>query len=202
MTPAEAEAQEARLRAALQVNPDSALAHAQLGELLMSQDRPAEALESLAEAVRREPMDAEFRISLARANLALGEYVEAVAHVEWASELEPRNAAVWLGLGEALLGQQRMAEAATALERAVALSPEDGRAASLLELARAAAPGAEQASGGGSWVARALTWFFTAILTIAGLGLILPVAASLVVLVVFLPAALIQRRRNRRTSAS
>lgn len=198
-TIAEAEAMEARLRAAIQVNPNVGSLHANLGELLRSQARIAESRDAFAEAVRLEPLNADFRIALARAHLSLNEYVEAEVNYGYATELEPNNPRAFGGLASALIGQDRPGEAVTALQRALALDPGNPDYEALLAGLRSAPTPAEEDAAPMSVpgiIATVLTWFFAIALVIAGVGLLLPVAASVFVLVAYLPLALLRRGRT------
>lgn len=198
-TVAEAEAMEARLQAAIQVNPNLAPLHASLGELYRSQARMAEARDELAEAVRLEPMSPEYRRQLGQAHLALDEHVDAEVHFAWGTELSPLDPAMYIGLGEALLEQGHFADAEAALERAAELDPESADVARLLALAssegQSETPGPSPNSVARGF-GRFLTYLFAVALTIAGLGLVLPVGSAVVALVLLLPRAVLQRRKS------
>lgn len=196
-TVAEAEMMEARLQAAIQVNPTLAPLHASLGELYRSQARTLEARDAYAEAVRLEPMNPAYRIELGRAHLALDEFVDAEVNFEWGTQLTPEDPQMHIGLGEALLGLNRPQEAVAALQRASQLDPENVEAQALLSRAQLAARTGDAPTNEDPGIAaalvRGLTYLFAALLTIAGIGLLLPVGSAIVVLVFFLPRAILQR---------
>lgn len=189
---------EARLQAAIRVNPNLASLHASLGELYRSQARLPEAREAFGQAVRLEPMNPAFRAQLGRTHLALDEFTEAEINFSWGTELAPQDPEMHAGLGEALIGLGRGADAIVVLERAAGLDPGNAEVERLLALARSGADEAEAGAPAASaigLIVRAMTVFFGILLTIAGLGLLLPVASAVVVLVLLLPRALLQRRK-------
>ena len=199
-TVAEAEAMEARLQAAIRVNPAVPSLHAALGDLLRSQARLLEARQAYTEAVRLAPSDPAYRLALGRAHLALDEFEDAEVNFGWGAEISPEDPAMYAGLGEALLGRQRPAEAAAAFERALDLDPGNAETLALLQTAQratqAAGVDAPQPIPFAAAATRAWTILFAILLTIAGLGLLLPVAAALFVLVFYLPLAILARRKS------
>lgn len=197
---AEAEAMEARLRAAIQIDPSVASLYGSLGDLMRSQARVEDARNAYAEAVRLEPMNVEYRASLARAHLDLNEFDQAEAHYAWATELAPERADLYAGLGTALLELNRFEDAERVLATANSLEPSNPMTEALLRSARTGArqedvlePGTFSPTAA---VVSALTWFFRVAMVVAGVGLLLPLAASLFVLVFYLPVALFQRRNR------
>jgi cytochrome c-type biogenesis protein CcmH len=88
---------------------------------------PEQAAAVLAGITRERPGDPEAWGQLARARSASGDAFGAVRAAERAAQLEPARAARWTALGEGLLGLDppAVAEARTALGRALQLSPGD-----------------------------------------------------------------------------
>jgi tetratricopeptide (TPR) repeat protein len=80
---------EAFFRQTLQVKPDDATAHQQLGLALANQGRFEEALHSLQESARLNPSDATTRLNVAVALAELGRVPEARAQAEEALRLRP-----------------------------------------------------------------------------------------------------------------
>lgn len=199
-SPAQLESLEARLRAALQLSPHIAAFHASLADVLLVQGRVADARAALADAVRLSPSDVEYRAELGRAHLALEEWVEAEINFEWGARLAPENAGLHAGLGEALLGQERYEEAAEVYATAAEIDPGDqqivGRATAAEALARAArdsTPSARDASLL-DFLLDALRYASAVVLTIAGIGLLLPVIGALLLLFIAVPAAFLRQR--------
>ncbi|MBL8760486.1 MAG: sulfotransferase [Phycisphaerae bacterium] len=116
------------LRQALQVEGSHAGAVHQLGEVLLSQRRAAEALQALTHAVRLRPDHATSHADRGLALAALSRPAEAEAALRTAVSIDPRLTRAWLELGLLLTTQRRYAAAMDPLGRAVALSPRDAEA--------------------------------------------------------------------------
>ena len=93
------------------------------------------ALELLVRASALDPDEAAIRSNLARVRTALGHrlahagrWQEAEVHYRAALDVDAREAAAWLGLGELQLRQRDPRDAVEAFRRAVELNPEDGEA--------------------------------------------------------------------------
>jgi tetratricopeptide (TPR) repeat protein len=115
------------LQRALQVKPDDPWASGWLGEAYLATDNNAGAAEKLQIATRAGKT--EFTLPLAEALRRLGEYDEALAVLDAAKAEEPK---VSLLRARCLLDAGRPAEAQTALESLLALSPRDAAAHYLL----------------------------------------------------------------------
>lgn len=112
------------LRRAFILQPDFAEAYAELGGLLVGQQRWPDAVSALRVAIKLAPGDVLARINLANALMHLGEFEDALASAQTAQQLAPRHGLVQSTLG-ALLLELGDAPAALALCRqAVTEQPE------------------------------------------------------------------------------
>jgi tetratricopeptide (TPR) repeat protein len=110
----------------LQIQSDSAYAHAQLGRMFMYVGRPKEATESLTRAFRIQPKhrtDLSYQLAFARANADLGKVDEALAAYKEAAELDPENVEAQAGIGWALLESGDFPKAESQLRAAITLDP-------------------------------------------------------------------------------
>jgi len=82
------------------------------------------ALAALTRAHQLAPQEVGYPANLAAAYVELGEWSKGEAAARLALSLAPQRAESWHGLGNALAGQQRWAEAAQAYEEAARLKPE------------------------------------------------------------------------------
>ncbi|MGD9811454.1 MAG: tetratricopeptide repeat protein [Sphingobium sp.] len=93
---------------------------------------PEEAIRLLEEHVATVPNDVDGWKRLGWVYAATGKYGDAVRSYRHATELAPKDAALWSALGEALVMADRTAamppEAAAAFDKAVAIDPKDPRA--------------------------------------------------------------------------
>lgn len=133
---------ETEFREAIRLAPHYFEATANLGALYARQRRYAEAIALLRQAIVLSPNQSAPRTNLALAldnagiDLARrGKRAEAIGLFREATELQPTEAAFWRNLGQALMEDEKRAEAVPPLERAVALRPEG--AAERFWLARA-----------------------------------------------------------------
>ena len=98
---------------------------------------PQAAAQTLAEAIKLDPHYAPAHIYRAAALRSLGHLKQAKAHLETASELDPRNPYASLWLGELALVAQEFETAHSHLQRALKLNPEQSEAhAALAQVAR------------------------------------------------------------------
>ena len=105
--------------------PSDARLHYWRGTALRRLARPADAASALRRAVEIQPRFVEARLGLAAALAESGDATGAEAAYRAALADDPvRHAGAWNDLGFLLLQQQRMADAAAPLDRAVALDPD------------------------------------------------------------------------------
>lgn len=111
-------------QAALEENPDSWMAHHDLGLALFREDRIEEAIEHYAEAVRLRPNDPEYRYSLGTALLRIPRTEEAIEHLREALRLFPDYPEAHNNLGNALLQVGQTQEALMHYDAALRLQPD------------------------------------------------------------------------------
>jgi tetratricopeptide (TPR) repeat protein len=104
-------------------NPDSTLAHNDLGNLLLQQGRTGEAMAQYREVLRIDPTLGETQNNVADILLGQGQLGEAIAHYREALEDNPANPHVQSNLGIALLQEGDSGEAIAHAEQAVELWP-------------------------------------------------------------------------------
>ena len=110
--------------------------HAVLGKIALYRDDDFRVAEEHARrAVELAPDDPEALRFLAIIEKILGRLEDAIAASRHATRVAPQVAAVWNGLGDALLAAGRNAEAAEALKRAISIQPAYVPALERLELA-------------------------------------------------------------------
>ena len=115
---------EAQLEKALQIEPNDAEAHSNLGNVLHKKKRLAEAIAQYQRALELQPTFAVAHHNLANVLLEQGRVDEAVAHYQRALELQPDFLAARNNLGQVLLQLGRADEAQAQLTRALALRPD------------------------------------------------------------------------------
>ncbi len=133
-------------RTALSINPKSVHAHQRLGFLLYNAKRnPKEGLAHTAEALRLDPNDACAHFDLGMALRYEGQPGKAVQHLAKALALMPEGfdrlykpVDMQCALGDALVANGNVEEAATVLAKTVSLNPKSARAHYLLAVALAA----------------------------------------------------------------
>jgi tetratricopeptide (TPR) repeat protein len=108
---------------ALQVNPNSFLAHNNLGFVLAEQGRDAEAIKHFNEALRLEPESAITHLNLANALERQGKFQDAMQHYAEAIRIVPTYARAHTAMGVLLAKQGRYAEALDHLKEALRLEP-------------------------------------------------------------------------------
>jgi predicted O-linked N-acetylglucosamine transferase (SPINDLY family) len=111
------------LARALELEPDNALAHYQLGVALDEQQRVREALDHYEQAIRAMPNFAEAHNNRGVALKALGRVEQALASFERAIALNPDYGKAHANLGNALGQLKRSSEALRAYDRAIHLDP-------------------------------------------------------------------------------
>jgi tetratricopeptide (TPR) repeat protein len=110
-------------RKALELNPQYAPAHANLGAALAELGKPEEGLEQLWWAVRAEPENPTFHGQLAVVLREQGQLEEATRQFRSAVELNPDNAALRVNLGNALFTNGEPAAAIRQYEQALRVDP-------------------------------------------------------------------------------
>lgn len=128
----------------LEVRPEDAQAHSNLGNALQALDRLDEAEAAYRRAIELDPELAAAHLNYGHLHLARGRCAEAVDCYRRAIDADPMLAAAHVSLGALLNAQGRHAEARAALQIALALDPSDadvhgGLGSALLALGEAAA---------------------------------------------------------------
>jgi predicted CXXCH cytochrome family protein len=103
---------------AISADPESATAHHHLGRVLVLTDRLPQAIDELREAARLGPEEFQIHQDLADVLATTGHPAEAATEYEHALGLTPNQPQAQLGLGMALLSEQREVEARPHLEAA------------------------------------------------------------------------------------
>lgn len=127
----------ARLREKVRIEPDNPISKAELGKLLLSLQRYAEAESLFRDCTRLRPGHAEYHALLGRVLSALGRQHEAEEAFVKALEREPDNPEFHADLGRNLSRQGRHPEAEAAFQQVVHLEP--GTASHYAGLGRARA---------------------------------------------------------------
>jgi Flp pilus assembly protein TadD len=120
---------------ALRVTRGNAIAHTNLGVVLLSANRTEDAIRHFRETLRIDPQDAQAQGNLGAALMRQGKTEEALRHCREALRLNPRSAMSHLNLGAILAQAGRENEAVTHFRLAVQLSPESAEARYNLGLA-------------------------------------------------------------------
>ncbi len=123
--PVSASAAAERIRASLDIDPNSAEAWSNLALVLESVGRQAAAVNALKEAVRRDPRAADVAANLAALLLTQGDLADSEAAARHATNADPQYPQGWYNLALALERQERVLEALDAVSRAVALAPHE-----------------------------------------------------------------------------
>jgi protein O-GlcNAc transferase len=116
---------ERHYRVALTSKPDYVEAKLHFGFLLLRLARSADALPFLSGAWNPAQPRGDLALAIARAQLDLGAFAEAVEFARHATSLLPSTAMAWLILGTALRRAGNPLAAQQALEKSLALSPEN-----------------------------------------------------------------------------
>ena len=116
---------ESLFRHALEIMPDNAVAHINLGSVFEQAGHADEAQLHYREALRIDPHRAQAHNNLANVLDAAGRFAEAVPHYEEAIRLRPRESIPRNHFGMALAGQGRYDEALSNYTVAMALAPRD-----------------------------------------------------------------------------
>lgn len=113
------------LQEAVRLGPESAQAHAALGDALLHVDRLEEAVVSLRKVTRLDPPNAEAHARLGRVLQSLDHLTESESCYRSALRLQPHWAVMHTGLGSVLCAQGRIEESVASHQRAVELTPHD-----------------------------------------------------------------------------
>jgi tetratricopeptide (TPR) repeat protein len=105
-----------------QLDPNSATAHFDLGQVAQAQNRDAAALAEYNIAIRLDPTFVRPRYNAATI-YSTTDPQRAIAGYEQVVQLDPKNAAAYLNLGLIQIQQNQPADVATNLRRAVHLDP-------------------------------------------------------------------------------
>jgi tetratricopeptide (TPR) repeat protein len=115
----------AKFQAAVDANPSDPEARNNLGQVLVRQDRAADALPHFDEAVRLDPQKWAYRFNRGRAYGLVDRWPDAVTEYRVAAQLFPEDYATRFNLGLALMRMKQYPEAVTELEEAVKLAPSE-----------------------------------------------------------------------------
>ena len=110
------------LRSALELDPDDAMAHYNLGTLLVDSGQPQASLEEYRKASTLSPEDSTFAEHYGVSLAANGEWKEAIANLQKAAALESTSATFQFNLGFVTERSGDYAGAVSPLEKAVELS--------------------------------------------------------------------------------
>ena len=110
------------LRSALELDPDDAMAHYNLGTLLVDSGQPQASLEEYQKASTLSPEDSTFAEHYGVSLAANGEWKEAIANLQKAAALESTSATFQFNLGFVTERSGDYAGAVSPLEKAVELS--------------------------------------------------------------------------------
>jgi len=116
------------LRHTLDVNPDVAFAHNNLGSIALQEGRPADAIEHLQRAAELDPGDARTENNLGLALVRLGRLAEAESHYRRAVELDPGYVKAHENLAALYLNAGRADDAIASLQAALARQPSEAKA--------------------------------------------------------------------------
>lgn len=139
----------AEFRRALAADPENIECRRYLGEILVRLGKPFEGIEHLLAYLEVHPADAEALAWTGRGYVLEGNADVALIYLGQACEAAPRSATLRKEAAKLLLSQGRAMEAASRLQQAMALSPDDPEVQPLLSAALAAVP-AQASVGRGS----------------------------------------------------
>ncbi len=117
-----------QFRKALELNPNNAVAHSNLGGVLVTQGEIAEGVVQLNEAIRLDPTNGSPHYNLGMLWSRQGKVDEAIEQLALAVQYRPDVADAQRVLGALLCGKEAEADALPHLREAVRLNPRDGAA--------------------------------------------------------------------------
>lgn len=141
-----AEAAEALYGRILSLEPQNAIAHNELGRLLLARGKPAEAAPHFLRALRADPLSTVALNNVGLCLAAQGNLPEAIAYYERALAVDPRDVSAHFNLAQALRRQGRPDEAAAHYIDVLKVAPGYAPARQGLQEVRAEASG-RQAGG-------------------------------------------------------
>ncbi len=129
---------------AVQLDPDFAVGHYALGNILRRQGKPDQAIPAYEKALTLQPRNifftSQYYSGRGLALLAQGKVDAAIADLERAAQLNPSNVEALHGLGKALLQQNKASAAIPYLETAYDLNPRHPQVAEDLQIAQEKTP--------------------------------------------------------------
>ena len=123
------------LQHTIDVNPDVAFAHNNIGSILLKQKRPDEAIEHFNRALELEPRNAMAENNLGLALVQLGRLDEAEPHFRKAVEFNPAYYKAYESLGALYLQTNRIEPAVASLKAAIDIQPTEAKALNDLGIA-------------------------------------------------------------------
>ncbi len=108
---------------ALQINPDYAQAHYNLGNILLEKGRVDEAITHYQHALQNNPDYSEAHVNLGNALLQKGRMDEAIFHYQHALQIDPDCAPAHVNLGGILLQRGKVDEAIVHFQKALQIKP-------------------------------------------------------------------------------
>jgi Tfp pilus assembly protein PilF len=111
-------------RTTLAWNPNSSLAHNNLGNIFLQNGRVDEAMKQFQKALEIEPRYAQAHNNLGIVLFQKGQVDEAMAHFQKALAIQPNNAEIYNNFGNALLGKGEAAGAIRCFQKAVEIAPD------------------------------------------------------------------------------
>lgn len=111
------------IRHAIELRPEVAAYHANLGNALKRLERPADALDAYAQSLKLDPRQAAIHFNYGLLLAALGRTADALAALRRAVQHSPDWPQAWLELGNLLYAEEAIDAAADALRNALKLDP-------------------------------------------------------------------------------
>jgi tetratricopeptide (TPR) repeat protein len=130
----------------VQLQPDSAAAHYNLGTALLMEGKPDRAVDEYQQALRLNPNYTLAHNNFGHALLQLGKPEEALRHFHEAARLDPRDPDAYYNIGALFLSRGDASRSIAPLRQAVRLQPDWVRALGSLAWALATAPSPSPAS--------------------------------------------------------